>query len=162
MVRRNGLKEGLRSVIKMIMDGWIEIIKSVDLNKGKDKEKGLKVLEQIKSYVEKINGFNEMPEPYREISEDDYIYFSMLESPIATEYRQVAPEWLPTHPERVYLSVCIFYYHTFALAVAYPSKWYIDYRNTFNGIKYENKMRYYLIGKKIYEIEEHRRRNGYD
>ena len=146
----------------MIDDGWIEIIKIVDLNKGKDKEQGLRILDTIKSYVEKTNGFNEMPEPYTEIAEDDYIYFSGVYIPIAIEYRQVSPEWLPAHPEKVYHSVHIFYYTTFALAIAYPNHWCIDYRNTFNGIKYKNKIKYYMIGKKIYEIVKHRRRNGYE
>jgi hypothetical protein len=67
-----------------------------------------------------MNGFNEMPTPYRELGTHEYISLSK-QIPSFVEYRQV-----PYIPNKPICEVYINWYRDFGIANVYPSNWKLE------------------------------------
>jgi hypothetical protein len=87
--------------------------------------------------VDKVGGFNDMPQPYRKITANRYIHLSHEHLPNYIVYRQIRlPEW------KTYRSVYLEIYHRWVLARVLPDEWtLVD-----GEIEYTEPVLYYYIG----------------
>jgi len=103
-------------------------------------------------YLNELGEFNEMPQPFRQIDENEYINLTRNQVPEFREYRQIVLG-NPCVSE-----VNIYYYPQCAVAIAYPDNWHSkDGRVTWN-----EGLRYYRIGcnhqwRDMTEDERHQR-----
>lgn len=90
------------------------------------------------SWLEDFGTYNKMPTPFIEIDENDYIILTRPHIPKYIEYRQV----LDIPDTSTMLSIQIYWYHNFAIAIVYPGNWGLE-----DGkVKYHTGLRYFRIG----------------
>jgi len=94
------------------------------------------------AYLQDFGGFNDLPTPYREISQHEWIHLTMSYCPKYRAFRQVKLE-----DEKVFKNCRIEFYHDYALALLYPNSWHAG-KDEFGAdtIIWEDKLRYFRIG----------------
>lgn len=127
------LAEGLNEQQKSaVFDGGL-LYKSVMVEDKAEKRDIISKWFWLKSY----GNYNTMPQPYKEITEDEYIHKTMSYSPKYSEYRQVRG----LLPDRM-MSCHIHWYSGFGIAIVHPNRWGMK-----DGkIHWEERTLYYLIG----------------
>jgi len=88
------------------------------------------------------NGYNDFPEPFREISVDEYIHVTGSQIGYFRVFRQI----LDLDIFKCVKNCDITIYGSFAIAIVYPNDWKCNNIKGEYHIKYKDKLRYFYIG----------------
>ena len=95
-------------------------------------------------WITKMHGKYNLPEPFEEITESDFIHYFPVCPPRFIEYRQVMVKG--------YLDCDIYWFGEYAIAIVFPTDWTIDNR-LHSGIRYKKRLKFFYVGCK-HEYEE--------
>lgn len=98
-------------------------------------------------HIAKMGGYNDMPQPCREISWDDFVHKFTGYTPGYIEFRQIQHSQIPNYPHKWMADTDIWHYSGQSVAIIWPRTWRCgDVQKGESSIVSTEEARFYLIG----------------